>query len=416
MTFFRRAPLAIKRVLHALRSTAKEAARADDVVANMEKNGLRVPGPLKHAGESRSEADLQKEMRTYVAAQPGVRFLADVLTALHAPPQPLRTARAFYAAFPPRLVLAALGDRAELRVRLVRAITGGAPTLLRRLSPADLAAQIELLVAEDLPASERALRAEEDRGLPVLDLYLKYLDATDLAAYLPVSSIWDYESSDTWWTRESGPAGRALMAGQLKSIRRHGALTDSEFLDVLGDETLERDLSVAVRTNLRAAARKAARDGKPFRDSDLFASVRSADGNRDLIDEMADSIALPTLRKVVVRAAEILGLLKDDHAPAKAETTTKMDTSAIPRAIPTPTPAPVTPAPGRTAPPSKTGKHPPTVPAPRSQTAHASQTDTTPIHPRSRTQPVPTPDSENSFADEEVVGPDTVVMIDEITS
>ena len=89
-------------------------------------------------------------------------------------------------------------------------------------------------MAEDLPASERALRAEEDRGLPVLDLYVKYLDPTDLAAYLPVAMVWEYEAFDSWWTRERGPAGRGLMAAELKSIRKHGILTDSEFLDVLG--------------------------------------------------------------------------------------------------------------------------------------------------------------------------------------
>jgi hypothetical protein len=389
------------------------AARADDVASNMEKNGLRVPGTLKHSSDSRSEADLQKEMRTYVSAQPGVRFLADVLTALHAPPQPLRTARGFYSAFPPRQVLQAFSDRAELRVRLVRAITGGAPTLLRRLTPADLAAQIELLVAEDLPASERALRAEEDRALPVLDLYLKYLDPTDLSAYLPVATIWEYESSDGWWARETGPAGRTLMAAELKSIRKHGVLNDSEFLDILGDETLERDLPVAVRTSLRAAARKAARDGKPFRDSDLFASVRSPDGTRELIDELADCIPLQALRKVVVRAAEILGLAKDDQPATRPET--KPDHAAVPRAIPAAPPASVTPAPARTSVQPKGGKQPPSVPPSRAQAAQA-QIDTTPIHPRSRTQPVPTPEAESPFGDEEVVGPDTVVMIDEITS
>src|SRR4051794_29861534 len=127
----------------------------------MEKGTQRVPGTLKH-GDARSEADLVKELRGHVAAQPGVRFLADVLVALHASPHPLRSAAAFHAAFPPRMVLAALAERPDLRVRLVRAITGGAATLLRRLSPAELAGQIELLVSEDLPAAERSVRAEED--------------------------------------------------------------------------------------------------------------------------------------------------------------------------------------------------------------------------------------------------------------
>src|SRR6476619_3431706 len=114
----------------------------------MDKGTPRIPGTLKHGQDARSEGDLAKELRAHLAAQPGVRFLADVLSALHAPPHPLRSAAAFHAAFPPRQVLPALTERPDLRVRLVRAITGGAATLLRRLSPADLAGQIELLVIE----------------------------------------------------------------------------------------------------------------------------------------------------------------------------------------------------------------------------------------------------------------------------
>jgi hypothetical protein len=369
----------------------------------MDKNPLRVPGPLKHTSEARSEADLQKEMRTYVAAQPGVRFLADVLTALHATPQGLRAPRNFYSAFPPRQVLQALTERADLRVRLVRAITGGAPTLLRRLSPADLAAQIELLVAEDLPATERALRAEEDRSLSVLDIYLKYLDPSDLAAYLQVSAVWEYESYDGWWTREAGAPVRALMAAELKSIRKHAILTDSEILDIVGDEVFERDLPVAVRATLRAAARKAAREGRPFKDSDLFASVRSADGARDLTDELVDNVALPVLRKVVARAAEILGLPRNDDLAI-----TRTDQTPLPRAIPVPTAAPasVTPAPvstgGRPALPGKGGRQPP---------APARPTEPPAAPNRSTTQPVPM-----FGGQEEVVGPDQVVMIDEVSS
>jgi hypothetical protein len=369
----------------------------------MDKNALRVPGALKHSSEARSEADLQKEMRTYVAAQPGVRFLADVLTALHASPQPLRTPRNFYSAFPPRQVLQALTERADLRVRLVRAITGGAPTLLRRLSPADLAAQIELLVAEDLPATERSLRAEEDRSLTVLDIYQKYLDPSDLAVYLPVSSIWEYESYDGWWTREASAPVRALMAAQLKSIRKHAVITDSELLDIVGDEVFERDLPVAVRTTLRAAARKAARDGRPFKDSDLFASVRSADGARDLTDELVDAVALPVLRKVVARASEILGLLRDDAA------VTRTDQTPLPRAVPvaTPasanlTPAPAAPPGGRPAVPSKGGRPPAGAPGRAAEP---------PAPNRSTTQPVPM-----FSGQEEVVGPDQVVMIEEVSS
>ncbi len=377
----------------------------------MDKNGLRVPGALKHSAEARSEADLVKEMRTYVAAQPGLRFLADVLAALHAGPQPLRAPRNFYTAFPPRQVLQAYAERAELRARVGRAITGGAPTLLRRLTPADLAAQIELLVAEDLPASERALRAEEDRSLPVLDLYLKYLDPTDLAVYLPVATIWEYESYDAWWTRDATAPGRTLMAAELKSLRRHAILTDSELLDIIGDETLERDLPIAVRTALRAAARKAAREGKPFKDSDLFAA-RPADSTRDLTDDLAENIALPTLRKVLVRAAEVLGL----GAPTTREEQTRPDLANVMRAT-TPTPASTLPPPARTGTVPKTGKNAAAAalaavvtPAP-TPTRRADATS----HNRSKTQPVPvSPDGTPYSSDEEVVGPDHVVMIEEV--
>ena len=378
---------------------------------NMEKNGLRVPGTLKHSNEARSDADLQKEMRAHVAAQPGIRWLADVLTALHAAPQPLRAARAHYTAFPPRQVLQAFSERADLRVRLVRAITGGPPTLLRRLSPADLAAQIELLVAEDLPAAERALRAEEDRSLSVLDLYLKYLDPTDLATYIPPGMIWEYESHDAWWTRDAGPAGRALMGAELKSIRKHGLVTDSELLDILGDETIERELPVPVRTGLRAAARRAAREGRAFKDSDLFASVRSADGNRDLTDELAEHVPLATLSKVVARAAELLGVAretKDAKEPSKAERLDRTE-QTVPRATMIPPAASPTPP----APPSRgaaaRGKAP-TTPGPQGRTEPADGPS------RSRTQPVPILPDGSPFAGEEVVGPDHVVMIDEISS
>src|SRR3954452_3038015 len=117
---------------------------------DMERGTLRILATLKRGTEARSEADLAKELRAHLAAQPGVRFLADVLAALHASPHPLRSPAAFYAGLPPRLVLPALTERPELRVRVVRAITGGAATLLRRLPPAELAGQIELLVNEDL--------------------------------------------------------------------------------------------------------------------------------------------------------------------------------------------------------------------------------------------------------------------------
>ena len=305
-----------------------------------DKSPLRIPGPLKHAGEARAETELLKEARGYVAAQPGVRFLADVLSALHAPMQPLRNARAFYGAFGPRQMMQAFGERAELRVRLVRAMTGGPPALLRRIVPADLATQIELLVAEDLPPAERVLRAEEDRNLSVMDLYLKYLEPADLAAYLPPSAIWQYESQDEWW-RHDGAAHRTLMAAELKSIRKHGVLGDGEILDMIGDETLEMHLPLPVRTALRTAARKAASEGKPFRDSDMFHSRRSPDGKRDFSDELAESLSLGTLRQVVTRAAEVLGLAAVAVAPPAPEERTPEPVQKPRSTTPTPISTPI---------------------------------------------------------------------------
>lgn len=307
-----------------------------------EKTAPRVPGPLKHPAELTAEPELQKQQRGFLAAHPGVRFLADVLAALHAPPQPLRDARGFHAAFGPQLVLQAFSARAELRVRLVRAITGGPPALLRRMSAEDLARQVDLLVIEDLPPAERALRAEEDRALDVFQLYQKYLEPADLASYLPSSLLWQYESQDQWWTRAASAASRALMTAELKSIRSHAILSDGEILDMLGDETLERDLPLAVRTRLRSAARKAGREGKAFRDADLFSALRSDDGKQDLTDHLVEHVSPATLRKVIHRAAEVLGLL-DAAAPREAAKEPTAPTAvpatsptAIPAAAPTP--------------------------------------------------------------------------------
>ncbi len=176
-------------------------------------------------------------------------------------------------------------------------------------------------MAEDLPVAERSLRAEEDRALDVFQLYQKYLDPADLASYLPSTLLWKYESQDQWWTRASSPTTRALMTAELKSIRAHAILPDGEILDLLGDETLERDLPVAVRTQLRAAARKAGREGRPFRDGDLFSAMRSEDGKQDLTDHLVEHVAPVTLRKVVARAAEVLGLTEVVVAeqPAQAD-------------------------------------------------------------------------------------------------
>src|SRR6185369_9809679 len=122
--------------------------------------------------------------------------------------------------------------------------------------------------------------------------YLKYLEPLDLATYLPGPQIWDYESNDKWWTLEPTRERRALMAAEIKSIRQHKVLTDSDILDIIGDETLERDLPLEARVRLRASARKAAREARPFRDTDMFNSVRSPDGTWDLVDDLVNSVSL----------------------------------------------------------------------------------------------------------------------------
>jgi hypothetical protein len=134
------------------------------------------------------------------------------------------------------------------------------------------------------------------------------------------------------------------MATELRSVRRHGILTDAEILDLLGEETLEQHLSLAVRTGLRKAARRAAAAGKPFTDADLFAGPGA--GARDLIDEMVDSIPMARLRDVVVQAGRILGLSElDDNEEPTAVTfgSSAKDAAAVPTPIgqrigPKPTP------------------------------------------------------------------------------
>ena len=316
----------------------------------MTQKALRIPGTLKHTSDEQTDVALQEKAREHADRHPGVGFLADVLRALHAPGALMRSAKGFYGAFTPREVMDALAQRPDLRVKMVKAITGGAPTLLRRLSPDALASQIDLLVIEDLPEAERSVRAEADRALTVHDLYMKYLDPVDLATYLPVQSIWAYESNDSWWKWEPTAGTRALMATELRSIRRHGILTDAEILDLLGEETLEQHLSLAVRTGLRKAARRAAAAGKPFTDEDLFAGPGA--GARDLIDEMVDSVPMAQLRDVVAQAGRILGVSAlDDNDEPTAVTFggSAKDAAAVPTPIgqrigPKPTPA-VTPAP-----------------------------------------------------------------------
>jgi hypothetical protein len=283
----------------------------------MDQRMLRILGTLKHKGEQ-SDASLQEAAREHVERHPGLLFLADVLRALHAAGEPLRSPAAFFKAFPPREVMNAFGERPDLRARVLKAITGGPTALLRRLSTEAVATQIDLLAAEDLPEADRSVRSEADRSLSVAEIYLKYADPLDIATYLPASAVWEYEIQDAWWSREATAGARSLMAAELRSVRRHAILTDSEILDVLGDEAFERYMPLAVRTTLRAAARRAAAAGKPFTDSDLFAGAGGENGGRDLIDEIVESVPLPALRAVVDRAAQMLGLTAQ-HVGAEPE-------------------------------------------------------------------------------------------------
>jgi hypothetical protein len=294
----------------------------------MNQRTLRIPSTLKHKGEQ-SDASHEETAREHVESHPGLLFLADVLRALHAASAPLRSPAAFCHAFPPREVMDAFGERPDLRVRALKAITGGPTALLRRLSTEAVATQIDLLAADDLPEAERSVRAEADRALSVHELYLKYVDPVDVATYLPAGTIWEYEAEDAWWSREATAGARSLMVAELRSIRRHAILTDSEILDVLGDETFERYMPLTVRIALRAAARRAAAAGKPFTDTDLFVSAGGDKDGRDLVDEIVENTPLPALRVVVDQVAQILGLSAQNAvtgptrvaAPALAERT-----------------------------------------------------------------------------------------------
>jgi hypothetical protein len=338
----------------------------------VKKDNLTMGGPLRHGSEVTADAELDKQARAHVDSQPGVRFLVDALTALHQGTSGLRPAAGFYDAFPPALVLEALAQRPDLRVKLVQSLTGGPGALLRRVPPAELAHQIELLAVEDLPVGERGFRPEGERTLPVAEIYLRRLDPFDVATYLPAPLLWQYESRDGWWNQEPTPGLRALMAAELKSVRRHQLLPDGELLDLIGDETMERDLPVAVRTRLRAAARKAGAEGRAFRDTDLITCVRSADGMRDLIDDLCEHLPLPVLRKVVTRAGEVLGITSVvASTPASVAAATPATVVAEPPTVVTSPPVEKTPpptvmtsaTPERTPPPARVTIAPLTTPA-----------------------------------------------------
>src|SRR5580765_3432647 len=110
----------------------------------MNQRTLRIPGTLKHKGEQ-SDASLQETAREHVDQYPGLLFMADVLRVLHASPGSLRGPAAFFEAFPPHDVMEAFGERPDLRVRALKALTGGPTALLRRLSAEAVASQIDLL-------------------------------------------------------------------------------------------------------------------------------------------------------------------------------------------------------------------------------------------------------------------------------
>jgi hypothetical protein len=339
----------------------------------MNQRTLAIPGTLKHSSDEQSDDTLQERAREHLDRNPGLKFLADVLRALHATAVPMRNPKSFYGAFTPRHVMDAFAERPDLRVKTVKAITGGAPTLLRRLPSDALASQIDLLAIEDLPEAERTVRAESDRALTVHDLYLKHLDPLDIATYLPARTIWTYESHDDWWKWEPSAGTRALMGAELRSIRRHGVLSDSEILDLLGEVTLEQHLSLAVRTSLRKAARRAAAAGRPFTDADLFAGTGI--GGRDLIDEMVDSVPMPELRRIIDQVGRILGLSKkdeDDEPTAVIVPAAPIPTPIGVRVGPKPTPA-VAAAPAAPVSKNRPGATPPPRPLPAAQPVKGSR-------------------------------------------
>jgi hypothetical protein len=381
----------------------------------MTQRTLRIPGTLKHTGDEQTDANLQEKAREHVDRHPGLHFLADVLRALHGPLAPLRNVKTFFAAFPPREVMDALAQRPDLRVKALKPITGSPPTLLRRLSSEGLAAQIDLLAIEDLPESERSVRPEADRALSVHELYFKYLDPTDLATYVPAQTIWKYESQDDWWKWEPSAGGRVLMAAELRSIRRHLILTDTEILDLLGDETLERHLPLAVRVALRGASRRAAAAGRPFTDADLFAGAKGS-GGRDLIDEMVESVPMPQLRAVIGHVATMLGFAAANEADdgptvvtsaasAIAMAMTAADAAAVPTPVgvrvgPKPAPGgPVTPGPvpilGKKGPPAAPPSGRPMPPPPtKAQPAKG------PVATTAEAEGPPQPDDDLAFLEE----------------
>ena len=81
----------------------------------MNQRTLQLPGTLKHTSDEQTDVALQEKAREHADRHPGVRYLADVLRALHAPGALMRSAKGFYGAFTPREVMDAFAQRPDLR-------------------------------------------------------------------------------------------------------------------------------------------------------------------------------------------------------------------------------------------------------------------------------------------------------------
>src|SRR5688572_11631681 len=99
---------------------AAQASRAQGDKGGMNQRTLRMPGTLKHTSDEQTDVALQEKAREHADRQPGVRYLADVLRALHLPGTVMRSAKGFYGAFTPREVMEAFAQRPDLRVKAVK--------------------------------------------------------------------------------------------------------------------------------------------------------------------------------------------------------------------------------------------------------------------------------------------------------
>ena len=79
---------------------APQASRAQGDKGGMNQRTLRIPGTLKHTSDEQTDVALQEKAREHADCHPGVRYLADVLCALHAPGALMRSAKGFTALSP----------------------------------------------------------------------------------------------------------------------------------------------------------------------------------------------------------------------------------------------------------------------------------------------------------------------------